>query len=53
MSARERNLEILASTPDEDHGLGTYFRGIPRGPSYLAWGLDFPEAPTSGSLRSL
>ena len=44
MSALERKPEVLASTPDEDLGPGSNWRGIPKGPSQLAWGLDFAEA---------
>ena len=36
--------EVPASLPDEDQGPGTDWRAIPRGPSQLAWRLDFPEA---------
>ena len=48
MSALERNPEVLASAPVEDLGLGTDWSGIPRGPSQLAWRMDFPEAPRAG-----
>ena len=48
MSALERKLELEATVPDEDLGPSTDWRGIPRGPSQLAWRLDFPEAPRAG-----
>ena len=44
----ERNPEVLASNPDEDLGPSTDWRGISRGPSQLAWRLDFPEATRAG-----
>ena len=53
MLEQERNPEVLASTPDEDLGLGSDCRGILRGSSHLASRLDVPEAPRSGFLRSL
>ena len=43
MSALERKPEVLASTPDQDLGPGSHCRGMPRGPSLLAWRLDLPE----------
>ena len=43
-STLERKPEVLASAPIEDLGSGTNWRGIPRGPSQLAWRLEFPEA---------
>ena len=46
--ALERNPEVLASNPDEDLGPSTDWRGISRGPSQLAWRLDFPEATRMG-----
>ena len=45
MSALERKPEVPASTPDEDLGTSSDCRGIPRGPSGLAWSPDLPEAP--------
>ena len=52
MSALEGNTGVLAATPDEDLGPGTYWRGILRGPSQLAWDWTFlsqheqvPEIP--------
>ena len=53
MLEQERNPEVLASTPDEDLGLGSDCRGILRGLSHLAWRLDVPEAGMPGSLRSV
>ena len=44
LSTLERNIEVLGSAPDEDLGPATDWRRIPRGPSQLAWRLDFPEA---------
>ena len=44
MSALERNPDVPGSAPDEDPDPGTNWRGIPRGPSQLAWRLDFREA---------
>ena len=44
MSALEGNPEVPASAPDEDLVPGTDCRGIPSGPSQLAWRLDFAEA---------
>ena len=44
MSAPERKPEVPASKTDEDLGLESDRRGIPRGPWQLAWRLDFPEA---------
>ena len=46
--SRERNTEVAASAPDEDLGPGTDCRGILRGPSQLAWRLDFPEYTRAG-----
>ena len=37
-----------AWTPDVVLGPGTDWRGIPRGPSQLAWRLAFPEATQAG-----
>ena len=54
MSALERKPKVPAATPDEDLGPGTDRRGISRGPSQLAWRLDFLEATRvcpSGSSR--
>ena len=48
MSVMERKPEVLTSAPDEDLGPGTDWREIPRGPSQLAWRLDFPEATQVG-----
>ena len=48
MSAVERKTEVADSAPDEDLGLGTDWRGILRGPTHLAWRLDFPEATQVG-----
>ena len=48
MSALERKHEVVASAPDEDLGPGTNWRGILRGPSQLALGLDFSEATQAG-----
>ena len=48
MSSLERKPEVVASAPDEDLGPGTDWRGIPRGPSQLAWRLDLPEATRVG-----
>ena len=48
MSALERKPEALDSAPDKDLGPGTDWRGIARGPSQLAWRLDFPEATRAG-----
>ena len=50
MSALERKPEDPDSAPDEDLGPGTNWKGILRGPSQLAWRLDFPEATQAGSL---
>ena len=44
MSALERKPEVPASTPDEDLGPGSDWRGLPRGFSKLTWRLGFPEA---------
>ena len=44
----QKNPEIPASTPDEDLSPGRDWRGILRGPSQLAWRLDFPEATGAG-----
>ena len=44
MSALERKPEVPASALDEDLGLGTDWRGNPRGPLQLAWRLEFLEA---------
>ena len=55
MSALERNPEVLASSPDEDRGHSSDWRGIPRVPSQLTWRLDYPEATQAvpcGSLRN-
>ena len=40
MSAMERNPEVPASTPYEDHSPGRECRGIPRVLSRLTWRLD-------------
>ena len=48
MSALERKPEAPDSAPDKDLGPGTDWRGIARGPSQLAWRLDFPEATRAG-----
>ena len=50
MSALERNLDILASAPDENLAPGTNWRGILRGPSQISWRLDSPEATQAGPL---
>ena len=50
MSALERKPEDPDSAPDEDLGPGTNWKGILRGPSQLAWRLDFPEATGVGPL---
>ena len=44
MPALERKREVLASNSDEDLGISTDWRGIPRCSSQLAWRLDFLEA---------
>ena len=54
----QRNPEIHVGTgeepwgsgfyPVEDLGPGSDYRGILRGPSQLAWRLDFPESPQAG-----
>jgi len=44
MSVLEGKLEVPVLTPDEDLAHSTNWRGILRGPSQLAWRLDFPEA---------
>ena len=48
MSALERKSEVPASTRDEDVGPGTVWRGILKGPSQLAWRLDFLEVTQAG-----
>ena len=44
MLAWRGTLSFASSAADEDLGPGTDWRGIPRGPSQLAWRPDFPEA---------
>ena len=51
MSELERNPEVPVSTQDEAVDPCTDWRGIPRGPSQLEWGLDIPEV-TGAGLRS-
>ena len=48
MSALERNPEVPASAPDEVLGPDADWKGLPRGPSQLAWRLDFSEATRAG-----
>ena len=48
MSALEMNLQVPASTPQEILGPSTDWRGIPRGPTQIAWRLAFPEATRAG-----
>ena len=50
MSALERKPEVPASTQYEDLSPGSDYRGNPRGPSQLAWRLNFPEAAPAGLL---
>ena len=50
MSVLERKPQVPASAPHEYVGPGTNWKGILRGPSQLAWRLDFPEATQAGSL---
>ena len=49
--ALEKKPEVLGATPDENICLGRDFKGIPRGPSQLAWRLDFPEETWSSTWR--
>lgn len=39
---------VPASTPEEELGPGSDFRGIPRGPRDFTWNLDLLKAPLSG-----
>ena len=48
MSALEGNTEVPATTPDEDLGPRTDWKGIRRDPSQLAWRLDIPEGCQRG-----
>ena len=52
MSALERNPDLPASTPDEDFGPSSDWRGIPRVPLQIAWRMDFPEATGAGPRGS-
>ena len=48
MLAWRGTLRFASSPADKDLGPGTDWRGIPRGPSQLAWSLAFPEVTRAG-----